>query len=229
MRAPMSCRSISITSTCFSISAVGSRVSLYSENTGTLRRQSLPCGVSIMLSCTSERNPCCGPKMAPSVTSCDCINASTMWVKPASTDAGLLTMPTRRPFNRPDCSRREVPRVTGTRKLYRGKRGVSADQGLRLGIAVASQLERHTGARGFVWSSTEHDEGRRCWQLVANCVGDRALRMDSDRSRDRAVISSIGTAVDQYYWPAGSLKLEIFLDRDRRPPIAHRGRVADDP
>src|SRR5918993_2068658 len=197
MRAPMSCRSISITSTCFSISAVGSRVSLYSENTGTLRRQSLPCGVSIMLSCTSDRKPCCGPKIAPSVTSGDCIKASTMCVKPASTDAGLLTMPTRRPFNRPDCRRREVPRVTGTRKLYRGKRRVAADQGLGAGIAVASQLERHTGAGGFVWSSTEHHQGCRSWQLVADRVGDRALRVDSDRARDRGVISSFGTAVDE--------------------------------
>ena len=40
MRAPMSCRSMTSTSMCDSISAVGSRVSLYNENTGTRRAES---------------------------------------------------------------------------------------------------------------------------------------------------------------------------------------------
>ncbi len=75
------------------------------------------CGVSIMLSCTSDRKPCCGPKIAPSVTSGDAIRASTMCVKWASTEAGLLTMPTRRPFSLPEANSRDEPSVTATREL----------------------------------------------------------------------------------------------------------------
>ena len=54
-----------------------------------------------MLSCRSERKPCCGPKSAASVTSSSDSRRSAAWRKAASTDAGLQTRPTRLPAINP--------------------------------------------------------------------------------------------------------------------------------
>src|SRR5678816_3167093 len=62
-----------------------------------------------MLSWTSDRNPCCGPKMAARVA----FDAPMR-----STDAGLQTMPTRRPDRRPEASRRSDPGITSISRLY---------------------------------------------------------------------------------------------------------------
>jgi hypothetical protein len=99
------------------MSGVGSRVSLYNEYTGTRRPASSACGVSIMLSCTSERKPCWGPKTAATVTSGAAISASTTCVNAPSTDAGFETMPMRRPRSRDEASRCVEPSVTGTAGL----------------------------------------------------------------------------------------------------------------
>ena len=61
--------------------------------------------------------PCSGLKMASSETPGACASASVMCVNDASTDAGLLTMPTRRPRKAPDASNSVDPRVTDTPKL----------------------------------------------------------------------------------------------------------------
>ena len=115
MRVPTSWRSTTRTSRSRSISAVGSRVSLYREYTGTRRMSSRPWPVSIMFSCTSDRNPCCGPKRAASRTRVSAARRSATWRSSPSIEAGLQTMPTRRPARVPDSSRRSDPSTTRMR------------------------------------------------------------------------------------------------------------------
>jgi hypothetical protein len=63
-----------------------------------------------MFSCTSDRNPCWGPKIAASVTPAAAATRSVMWTNPWSTDAGLQTTPTRLPDKSGESSRRSEPR-----------------------------------------------------------------------------------------------------------------------
>src|SRR2546428_6512852 len=67
-----------------------------------------------MLSCTSERNPCCGPKIAASVAFGCAAMRSTMWRSSWSTEAGLQTTPTRLPSSWVEVRRRSDPSCTIT-------------------------------------------------------------------------------------------------------------------
>ena len=80
-----------------------------------------PCPVSIMFSCTSDRKPCCGPKMRrrararpdpPRRRSATCRNSRSI-------EAGLQTMPTRAAVEaRPRPAGGRIPSVTGIARDY---------------------------------------------------------------------------------------------------------------
>src|SRR5262245_34181980 len=55
-----------------------------------------------MFSWRSALNPCCGPKIAPSVTPSAWATRSTTWTNAWSIEAGLATTPTRLPRKRPE-------------------------------------------------------------------------------------------------------------------------------
>src|SRR3954447_2953842 len=65
-----------------------------------------------MLSCTSDRNPCCGPKTAASVAPGSDATRSRMCRKLESIEAGLQTTPTRWPRSAPESTRRSLPSLT---------------------------------------------------------------------------------------------------------------------
>ena len=91
------------------MAAVGSRRSLYSEWMGMSQAGCRACGVSTMLSWTSERKPCWGPNRAASVTSAARRSRCAVCWYAASIEAGLQTRPTRRPASSPDASSRSIP------------------------------------------------------------------------------------------------------------------------
>src|SRR5687767_5850023 len=90
------------------------------------------CADSIMLSCTSARNPCCGPKMAPSVTPGVSASTRTTWRKCRSTDAGFDTIPTRWFASTPDSTRRSDPRRTVMAVIIFGERCLLSYPGMRV-------------------------------------------------------------------------------------------------
>ena len=86
------------------------------SSTGTRRLASVACGDSIMFSCRSERNPCCGPKIAVSVQSPGDARRSAAWRIAASIEPGLQTRPMRWPAIRlrsGPSSRRSRSEATG--------------------------------------------------------------------------------------------------------------------
>src|SRR5690606_22172767 len=120
-----------------------------------------------MLSCRVAWNPCCGPNSAASVTRGACASRSAACVKPASTDEGLATSPTRRPSRRPDATSEVIP---GTTREDNGGIGTVSDEGqpaARIGILAVLQ------------------------------PGDRVVEALRERPGDAAVDRELTIAVDQ--------------------------------